>query len=519
MAQTKVSYTGDGSAVLFSIPFPYLEESDLLVTVDGGTVAYTFPNSTTVEFAVAPSIGADIIIKRFTADASLKSTITAGAAIRAGDLNSNFLQALYKAQEAETLAGDAQAGTVIDGSIGSSQLANGAVATSKIADGAVTTAKIADSNVTNTKIADSAVSAAKIGTSQVTTVKIDDTAVTTAKLANDAVTTAKLDSSGIAPTVTSINGGPLAGMRNAIINGNFDIWQRGTSHTVGGYGSVDRWVISPTGSTFSTTRQSFTLGQTDVPGEPTFFCRTVVTSVAGASNFVVMGQPVEGVRTLAGQQATVSFWAKADGAKPISVELSQRFGTGGSPSADVNALGVTKVVLSTSWQKITTTVTLPSIAGKTLGSDSNDLLYLFIWFDAGSDLNARTDTLGQQSGTFDIAQVQVEAGPVATPFERRSIGTELALCQRYFQVYTGSHFGCNSFKYMAGARTTSFNGGGAYNTHMRTTPTLTTQWNTFTNCTESTHLFDSRSVTFRVDVTAAGNYRATGGNTTLDAEL
>jgi hypothetical protein len=172
MAQTKVSYTGDGSAVLFSIPFPYLEESDLLVTVDGGAVAYTFANSTTVELAVAPSIGADIIIKRFTADVSLKSIITAGAAIRAGDLNSNFLQALYKAQEVESLAVDAQAGTVIDGSIGSSQLANGAVATSKIADGAVTTPKLADSNVTNAKIADSAITSTKLADGAVTSGKI-----------------------------------------------------------------------------------------------------------------------------------------------------------------------------------------------------------------------------------------------------------------------------------------------------------------------------------------------------------
>jgi hypothetical protein len=41
--------------------------------------------------------------------------------------------------------------------------------------------------------------------------------------------------------VASINAGPLAGMRNAIINGNFDIWQRGTSFTGSGYGSADRW--------------------------------------------------------------------------------------------------------------------------------------------------------------------------------------------------------------------------------------------------------------------------------------
>ena len=61
---------------------------------------------------------------------------------------------------------------------------------------------------------------------------------------------------------------------------------------------------------------------------------------------------------------------------------------------------------------------------------------MFIWFDAGSSFNARTDSLGQQSGTFDIAQVQIEPGPVATPFEQRPIGTELQLCKRYYNKVT-----------------------------------------------------------------------------------
>jgi hypothetical protein len=328
---------------------------------------------------------------------------------------------------------------------------------------------------------------------------------------------AKLQVDGDA-LVGSINGGPLAGFRNAIINGNFDIWQRGTSFTANGYGA-DRWFNNRVGSTCTMSRQAFTLGQTDVPGEPTYFVRMAVASVAGANNRVVLQQPIEDVRTFAGQQITISFYAKADASKTIAIEFQQIFGTGGTPSSVVTAIGTVKKSLTTSWQKITHTITVPSISGKTLGTDGNDRFVFSIFFDAGSNFDARTDSLGHQSGTFDIAQVQVEAGPVATPFERRSIGTELALCQRYFQVYTGSHFGCNSFKYMAGARTTSFNGGGAYNTQMRITPTLTTEWNTFTNCTESTHLFDSRSVTFRVNVTAAGNYRATGGNITLNAEL
>ena len=229
----------------------------------------------------------------------------------------------------------------------------------------------------------------------------------------------------------SYNGGPLAGLRNAIINGNFDIWQRGTSFTGSVYGA-DRWIHGRFGTTHTATQQPFTVGQTAVPNEPTYFCRTVVSTVAGASNFSTLVQKIEDVRTFAGQQITVSFWAKADATKSISVELNQYFGTGGSPSAEVNAIGTTKVSIGTTFQKVTVTATVPSISGKTIGTNNDNSFYLQIWFDAGSTYNARTDTLGQQSGTFEIAQVQIERGPVATPFERRPIGTELALCQRYF---------------------------------------------------------------------------------------
>jgi hypothetical protein len=242
----------------------------------------------------------------------------------------------------------------------------------------------------------------------------------------------------------SINGGPLAGMRNAIINGNFDIWQRGTSFTGNEYGA-DRWRNLRVGSASTMSRQAFTVGQTDVPGEPQYFCRMAVTSVAGASNYARLTHRIEGVRSFAGQQITISFWAKADASKNIAIEIGQWFGSGGSPSSFVGAIGATKKSLTTSWQKITHTVTVTDIASKTIGNDLGDFLELNIWLDAGSDFNSNSDTLGQQSGTFDISQVQIEAGPVATPFERRPIGTELALCQRYYQQYnangTASWFG------------------------------------------------------------------------------
>jgi hypothetical protein len=76
---------------------------------------------------------------------------------------------------------------------------------------------------------------------------------------------------------------------------------------------------------------------------------------------------------------------------------------------------------------------MPSCAGKTIGTDNNDRFLAVFWFDAGSNFNDRTASLGQQSGTFDITQVQLEEGPFATPFERRPIVNELKLCQRYFQ--------------------------------------------------------------------------------------
>ena len=260
----------------------------------------------------------------------------------------------------------------------------------------------------------------------------------------------------------SYNGGPLAGLRNRIINGNFDIWQRGTSFTASEYGA-DRWFHGRVGTTHTATRQAFTLGQTAVPGEPTYFCRTVVSSVAGAGNYAVLLQPIEDVRTFAGQQVTLSFWAKADATKNIAINMVQIFGTGGSPSADVGISG-TKVSIGTTFQKVTVTATLPSISGKTLGTDNNNRLVVYIWFDAGSTWNGNTDSLGQQSGTFDIAQVQIEPGPVATPFEQRSIGTELALCQRYYLSYGDFHVGMNG--------NANAQGDGAFPVQMRASPTL-----------------------------------------------
>ena len=238
--------------------------------------------------------------------------------------------------------------------------------------------------------------------------------------------------------MASANGGQLAGLRNKVINGNMGIFQRGTTAvtTSGNYGPADRWVVITVGDTFSTTQGSFVSGDTlyDTGGAQNF-TQVAVTSVAGAANFAQLEQRIEDVRLLAGQTVTVSFWAKAAAGTPlIGLAINQNFGTGGSPSASLAGVGQSQA-LTTTWTNYSKTFTVPSINGKTIGTTANtSYSRLTFWLDSGSTFNTESGTIGQASKTVSIAQVQVEIGPVATPFEQRPIGMELALCQRYYEV-------------------------------------------------------------------------------------
>lgn len=210
------------------------------------------------------------------------------------------------------------------------------------------------------------------------------------------------------------------GFRNKIIGGDFTTnpWQRGTTftNTTSSYiYCADRWRFYAQVGTGSATvsRQAFTAGQTGVPGEPSHFLRWNQTVAATGS--VVLSQPIEDVRTFAGQTCTLSFYAKAGAGRDITVRWQQNFGSGGSGSVN----GTAQICsLTTSWQKFTKTFTVDSISGKTIGADHFLDLQIV-------DSNSSTFTV-------DIALVQLEAGSVATPFETRPYGTELSLCQRFF---------------------------------------------------------------------------------------
>jgi hypothetical protein len=113
MAVTENTYTGNGSTVLYSFTFPYLAATDIKVSINGTlTTAYTLANATTVQFNTAPANGAAIRIYRSTDDTAIKATFFPGSSIRAADLNDDFTQALYIAQETANFAASTDASAI-----------------------------------------------------------------------------------------------------------------------------------------------------------------------------------------------------------------------------------------------------------------------------------------------------------------------------------------------------------------------------------------------------------------------
>ncbi len=217
---------------------------------------------------------------------------------------------------------------------------------------------------------------------------------------------------------------------NAIINGAFDIWQRGTSFTGFSGGFVftsDRWAMFNNGTgTQTVSRQTFTPGDSPVSGAQ-FYLRNNFATVGTSTGFNLQNR-IEDVRTFAGQSVAWSFWARGSNTQNVGLNLTQNFGTGGSSQVDTVS-GLT-AVLTTTWTRYNGTITVPSISGKTIGANS----FLALVINGGGSV---------KTGDIDIVGVQLEAGPVATPFRRNanSLQGELAACQRYYYRLTSSNGG------------------------------------------------------------------------------
>jgi hypothetical protein len=251
----------------------------------------------------------------------------------------------------------------------------------------------------------------------------------------------------------------FAAGKNKIINGDFGIWQRGTSFTsptANAY-TADRWLqsfaVAPT--TYSVTQQTFTPGTAPVAGyEGSTFYRGTITTV-GSNTAWEHKQRIEDVRTFAGQTVTISFWAKADSSRTGRIFFYQVFGTGGSTAVYSTAYNFS---LTSSWQRFTQTVSIASISGKTIGT--------------GSYLEATIEQPAASGSVIDIWGVQVEAGSTATAFQTATgtIQGELAACQRYyFRLVTGNAGAFMNAHYYS---STQINATVTFPVTMRITPTL-----------------------------------------------
>lgn len=227
---------------------------------------------------------------------------------------------------------------------------------------------------------------------------------------------------------------PLVANPTYLLNGGFECWPRGSTFTAAGP-ICDPWRAAITGGAVSIERNAFTPGQTDVPGEPEYYLTLDVSGQSAASDRALVQNIVEGVRTLAGQAATLSFYAKrVSGAGDLAVELVQTFN---SSTPTVTGIGAAKFALTTSWQRYAHNVLVPSVIGATIGGGATyDALGAVFWASAGSTFNARTASLGVQTVKVALAQVKLEAGGAASalgPLTKQDTAKRLA---RYYQAKT-----------------------------------------------------------------------------------
>ena len=254
---------------------------------------------------------------------------------------------------------------------------------------------------------------------------------------------------GMTPTAQS-----LQGFRNRIINGDMRIDQRNAGASVtptDGQYSLDRWRCGLTAASKFSVQQN--AGAVTPPAGFTNYLGATSLSAysVGASDTFVIEQPVEGFNTsdLAwgtanAQAVTLSFWVRSSLTGSFGgVILNSAYNRSYAFSFSISA--------ANTWEQKTVT-----IAGDTtgtwlttngvgvrvifsLGSGSNNLIAANTWSSTfGTAPTGSVNVVSTNGATFYITGVQLEAGTVATPFERRPYGTELALCQRYYEVLNTS---------------------------------------------------------------------------------
>lgn len=235
------------------------------------------------------------------------------------------------------------------------------------------------------------------------------------------------------------------GSRNLIVNGNFDLWQRGKTSftpTDGITFGADRWRTnfqSTTGTIDGTyARGSFASAQTVVPGYPKYYLQFKgdYTGTTSANDLTSIEQPIENARTGMDKFVTVSLWAKGSVSGRVRCRMTQNFqSTTPNKSYHMGYMDV-----STGWQQFVFTKQLGKIpAGGTFG-DASFLNFAIDTTHAPettySGIGLTQDALFGETvnynGVLSIAQVQVVEGRTVPEFQRANDGDEINRAQRFY---------------------------------------------------------------------------------------
>ncbi|TDX72592.1 hypothetical protein EDE05_12813 [Neorhizobium sp. R1-B] len=209
---------------------------------------------------------------------------------------------------------------------------------------------------------------------------------------------------------------PFVERQNEMINGDFSVWQRGAGpFSADGY-TADRWYAGFQGGTGTVSQEAITVGSLEGFDAPSPEYCLNMTMTVGAANAGMTWRAAD-VRKYAGRRIIVSFWGAVDALKSIRVDATQNFGSGGSTA--VTTVGLSDPSVSTTFRRHSVAIDLPSISGKTIGTDS----YLGIRFRY------------QGSGTFTLklAAVKIEMaawGP--SLYRQKPKSEEFAACSAYF---------------------------------------------------------------------------------------
>lgn len=208
---------------------------------------------------------------------------------------------------------------------------------------------------------------------------------------------------------------------NFVRNATFYSWSNSTDYPGIGTGSanstafvVDDWTYQQDDSsqTIEVSRGTFLPGDSSVPGNPVYYLSYNNTSIgSGVQTYNQFNQSYKSVQTLNGQDVSVSIWVNqiSGTAGQLSVTLIQNFGTGGSPSSNITtAILVVPTLVMGAFTQYTGSGFLPSIFGKTLGTNGDDTLI--------ASLNMPLNKVAQ----IGMSTVQIEPGTSVSTFVEQS---------------------------------------------------------------------------------------------------